>query len=34
MFPEAVGFVDCGTGTPTCQPTVLPGATGTACACA
>ena len=33
MFPETVGFVDCGTGTAACQPTVLPGATGTACAC-
>ena len=32
LFPEAVGFAECG-GEPTCQPTVLPGATGTACAC-
>jgi hypothetical protein len=32
-FPEAVGFVDCATGTSTCQPTVLPGATGEVCVC-
>jgi hypothetical protein len=33
LFPEAVGVSDCGSGTPTCQPTALPGAEGTSCVC-
>lgn len=33
LFPETVGFSDCGSGTATCQPTALPGAEGTACVC-
>jgi hypothetical protein len=33
LFPLATSFVVCDTGTPTCEPTTLPGATGTACAC-